>query len=86
MRRGRELAGCTDHATFFSGIVRIRAGDPVFGPLPIGAESLQGTTHGFIAQTPLAHALLPADLGRQRERPEAGGLAKRARGLMQNVL
>ena len=40
-----------DRATFFSRVVRIRTRDPVFGPLPIGPQPLQGPADGFITQT-----------------------------------
>ena len=52
---------------------------------PGGAQRRQGTTHGCIVQTPLAHAWLPAHLGCQRERPQAGWLATRSRRLMSEV-
>ena len=75
-----------DRATFFSCVVRIRTRDPVFGPLPIGPQALQGPADGFITQTPCGHALFMAHLGGQGERPEARGLAIGARGLMQDML
>ena len=75
-----------DRATFFSCVVRIRARDPVFRPLPMGPQALQGPADGFITQTPRSHALLMAHLGGQGERPDARGLAIGARGLMQDML
>src|SRR4029453_291498 len=75
-----------DRATFFSCVVRIRTRHPVFRPLPIGPQTVQGPADRFITQTPLRDALLVANLGSQRERPEARGLARGARGLMQDML
>jgi hypothetical protein len=75
-----------DHATFFSCVVRIRTRDPVFGPLPVGPQAVQGPADAFITQTPRGHALFMAHLGSEGERPDARGLAIGAWGLMQDML
>src|SRR5262249_46650003 len=75
-----------DRATFFSGVVRIGARDPVFRPLPLGMKPLEGPADAFITQQALRDALLIAHLRRQAQRPHPGGLAIEAWRLMQEML
>ena len=55
----------SDHATFFSRVVRIRTRDPVFRPLPIGLKPLESAADRFITQQALRHALRIAHLSRR---------------------
>lgn len=52
-----------DHGLFFEQVLRIGAGDPVFGPLPVGFESLEGATHALVGHERLCEPLLETDLG-----------------------
>ena len=47
------------------------------GPLPGHPQPAQGQSHSCVADQPRREALGDTDLGGERERPPAGGLAKR---------
>ena len=85
-RHAATPARSSDRATFFSRIVRIGTRDPVFRPLPIGLQPLEGAADRFITQQALRHALLIAHFRRQSQRPHPRGLAIEARRLMQEML
>jgi hypothetical protein len=55
----------------------------MLGPLPGHPQPTQGQSNGFVADQAWREALGETDLGGQRERPSARGLAKRPRTLMQ---
>jgi len=78
-RDGFELSLRAARGLFFSGVGRVRAADPLLGPLPAQAQALDGLAHRLGAQDVLAEALLVTDFGRQRQRPVALGTAGAAR-------
>ena len=55
----------------------------MLGPLPRHPQPTQGQSNGFVADQPRRETLGETDLGGERERPPARGLAKRSRTLMQ---
>ena len=55
----------------------------MLGPLPGHPQPAQGQSNSFVADQPRREALGETDLGGERERPPAGGLAKRPWTLMQ---
>ncbi len=55
----------------------------MLGPLPRHPQPTQGQSNGFVADQPRRETLGETDLGGERERPPARGLAKRPRTLMQ---
>ena len=55
----------------------------MLGPLPGHPQPAQGQANRFVADQPRREALGATDLGGERERPPAGGLAKRPWTLMQ---
>src|SRR6266446_8782183 len=55
----------------------------MLGPLPGHPHPAQGLPRGFVADPPRREALGETDLGGERERPPARGLAKRPWTLMQ---
>jgi hypothetical protein len=70
---------------FFSQVQRIGAGNPVFGPFPVGFESLEGSPHALVGDRGRNDALLEADLGGQFQGPGAALFAKIAGTAMQQV-
>src|SRR5207249_3259475 len=68
---------------FFSKIGWIGTRHPMLRPLPGDPQPAEGEAHGFVADQPRRQALGETDLGSQRERPPAGGLAKRPWALVQ---
>jgi hypothetical protein len=67
----------------FSAILRVGAGDPVFGALPPNTQAQQGLTDGLATDHARRHALGEADLGGELEGPQAAGVAKLARAAVQ---
>ena len=55
----------------------------MLGPLPGHPQPAQGQSNSFVADQPRRETLGKTDLGGERERPPAGGLAKRPWTLMQ---
>ena len=55
----------------------------MLGPLPGHPQAAQGQPNGFVADQAWRQALGETDLGGQRERPSAGGLAERPWTLVQ---
>ena len=81
---GPSPAGSGGCAVFFLQIGRIGGwGNPMLGPLPRHPQPTQGQSNGFVADQPRRETLGETDLGGERERPPARGLAKRPRTLMQ---
>src|SRR5262249_40525419 len=70
---------------FFGGVRRVGTGHPVLGPLPRDTQPLEEEADGLGAEYPRGPAALVADLGHQRQRPQAGGLAEVPRAAVQQV-
>src|SRR5215475_11001764 len=82
----RTPARSSDLATFLSCVVRIRAGDPVFRPFPIGLQPLESPADRFVTHQARRDTLLIAHLCCQGQRPHPGRLAIEAWRLMQDML
>ncbi len=82
------LAGPSNQAVprgFFLLVLRIGAGDPVFGPLPVGFQAFERAAHTFVGDGGGDDALLEADLGCQLQGPPPALFAKVAGTAMQQV-
>ncbi len=66
----------------FSSVCRVRAGHPLRSPLPSHPQPPQGEVESSRRCPLCGDPLGAADLGRSRERPEAGGLAPGASALV----
>jgi hypothetical protein len=66
-------------AFFSSRVLRVGAGNPVLGALPVGFEPLEGSAHALLGDLVVDEALLEADPGRQLQGPGAALVAKIAR-------
>ena len=73
------------HVRFFLLVLRIGAGDPVFGALPVGFQAFERAAHTFVGDGGGDDALLEADLGCQLQGPHTALFAKVARTAMQEV-
>jgi len=64
---------------------RIGAGDPAFGPLPVGFQAFERSAHAFVGDGGGDDPLLETDLGCQLQGPQPALFAKIARTAMQEV-
>ena len=83
MSDGPGPGGSERPDVFFSDVVGIRTGDPVFGSLPAHAQLGQRVVDGLPAHASAGDAHCHTHLGRQFQRPDAGVLAERAWALVQ---
>jgi len=83
MLDGPQPNGSGYLAVFFSEIVGIWTGDPVFGSFPTHAQLAQRIMDGFSADQATGDAYFYAHLGCQIQRPNAGFFPEGARTLME---
>ena len=73
-------------ASFFTQVIRIRAGNPMFGTHPVNPEALQRGSHRLDAHQALHQLVFVAGLASQGQlRKQAGFLPKFPRALVQDL-
>src|SRR5712692_5680237 len=77
--------GSAGPAPFFSGVLRVRAGNPLLGSLPAPSQAHQRCSNGLTTHPFGGQSLLQAYLCRQVQRPHAGRLAILPRALVQDA-
>jgi hypothetical protein len=71
---------------FFLQVLRVGAGNPVLGALPVGFQPPERAAHTLVGDLARGDPLLEADLGGQFQLPGAAILANIARAAMQQLL
>ncbi|QEL19944.1 hypothetical protein PX52LOC_07027 [Limnoglobus roseus] len=82
----RPASAITRPAPFFLRVLRVRAGDPVLGPLPPDARPGKDAPHPLGRRPAGRPPLRVAHAGRQGERPQARGPAELPRPAVDQIL
>jgi hypothetical protein len=83
---GRRQVDQSVAGFLLAGVGWVGAGDPLLGAPPADAEPLQRDADGLAGQLPRGPAAGMADLGKQLQGPQPGGLAAGARAVVQQIL